>query len=152
MSDLLSKIYAAQRDAAERAVIEHLESTIWKEPNVEALRPKAKFMNPISRDLRHCPPGQWKVVRVNGVIEVHLSKPTMAAVQDVLDTSRLEKIGFLNTSTGEHLGILMLADYLGFNERLPFNKLASEAYRAQVDDKYASIYGDVAIVNDADFK
>jgi hypothetical protein len=109
-------------------------------------------LNPITRDLRTCPSGQWKVARANGVIEVRLGKPTMKEVAAALGAKFLDTVNLRDVG-GRITGVVMLVDDIGFDNGKPVNKLATEIYHAQCRPGTTHpICGDVAIVNDADFE
>lgn len=108
-------------------------------------------LRPITRDLRTCPPGQWKVARANGVIEVRLGKPVITEVMDLIGAAIPDTVNIRN-GEGRPTGVVMMVDDNGHALGKPVNALATEIYHAQcIPGTTHEIRGDVAIVNDEDF-
>lgn len=107
-------------------------------------------MNTITKDLQTVPCGQWKVARVNGIVEVFLGRPAIREVCQAIGADTLDGVNL--RQAGRPTGIVMMVDDTGFVDRKPVNKVATEIYHALcVPGTTHQICGDVAFVNDADF-
>lgn len=109
-------------------------------------------MSQITKDLRIVPPGQWKVARTNGIVEVNVGKPTIDAVLVEIGAQGLDTVNLREQGTGAHTGIVMMVDDTGFIDGKPENPAATAIYHAQCRPGTTHpICGDVAFVNDMDF-
>jgi hypothetical protein len=107
-------------------------------------------MSEITKDLRHVPAGQWKVVRVDGTIEVILGKPTIREVLAAIKATGLDTVAL--RANGVPTGAVMLVDDTGLTDGKPANPVASQLYWEQcIPGTTHPICGDVAICDDSDF-
>ena len=107
-------------------------------------------MPEITKDLTQCPRGQWKVLRVNGIVEVTLGRPTIAGICKAIGADTLDSVNL--RAAGRPPGIVMMVDDTGMVDGKPANPEATKLYHAQCHPGTVHpICGDVAIVNDADF-
>lgn len=104
----------------------------------------------VTKDLRHLPRGQWKVVRVDGTIEVNLGKPSIHEVLAAIKATSLDTV--MLRENGVHTGVVMLVDDTGLTDGKPVNTVATQLYHAQcIPGTTHPICGDVAICDDSDF-
>jgi hypothetical protein len=107
-------------------------------------------MSQITKDPRDVPRGQWKVLRLNGVIEVNLGRPTIDAVRKAIGADTLDTLNL--RAAGRPTGVVMFVDDTGLVDGKPRNQLATAIYHDQCrPGSTHPICGDVAFVNDADF-
>jgi hypothetical protein len=91
--------------------------------------------------------GEFKVIRVSGVEELHEEKPTLDNIYraigcDCIDTVLLHR----------EREIVMIVDDTGMVDGKPLNPKATALYHILCKPQTAwGIHGDVAIVNDKDF-
>lgn len=92
-------------------------------------------------------PGEYKIIRVDGTVTLHESKPIMQRLHrelgcDLVDTVILDR----------EREIVMVVDDSGMVDGKPLNLKATELYQAICKPGTVhGIHGDVAIVNDRDF-
>lgn len=120
-------------------------------------------MTPLSLELLRMvadlSPGQWKVMRTTGVVEVYEQKPTIASIKQHLHCDALDTVN-LRDASGRHTGVAMLVDDIGSDvlttglpgKNLPVNEGATRLYHAQcVPGTTHQIRGDVALCCNEDF-
>lgn len=108
-------------------------------------------MNTITKHLGDCPPGQWKVARVNGIIEVLLERPTIRGICEAIGADTLDSVT-LRDAQGRPSGVVMMVDDSGLIDGKPVNPAATKLYHSVCRPGTTHpICGDVAIVNDGDF-
>jgi hypothetical protein len=107
-------------------------------------------MNQITKDLATVPRGQWKVARVNGIVEVNLGRPTIEAVCKAIGADTIDTVNL--REGGRPTGVVMMVDDTGLVDGKPANPSATALYHSVCRPGTTHpICGDVALVNDADF-
>ena len=108
-------------------------------------------MSEVTKELTAVPRGQWKLVRVDGVIEVRVGKPTPAEVLNAIGATALDTVN-LRGPGGALTGVVMFVDDNGLAKGLQRNVVATAIYHAQCKPGTTHpICGDVGFVNDDDF-
>lgn len=94
--------------------------------------------------------GEWRVIRVDGSIELVESKPTLHAIYGAIGCEICDTV--LLSERGGRPTIIMMVDDTGMIDHKPVNPKASALMRNLHPGYLYDIHGDVAIVHDSDFK
>lgn len=91
--------------------------------------------------------GEFKVIRVDGTVTMHESKPTIRGIQQFIGADCLDSV-ILDFKARQ----VMMVDDTGMCDGKPVNPKATALYRGVCrPGTTGTIHGDVVIVNDGDF-
>lgn len=95
-------------------------------------------------------PGEFKVIRVDGKIELHESNPRLSGIRKLLGADCLDTV-IITHDLGRPV-IVMMVDDTGMIDHKPVNQYATALYHSVCKPgTIHAIHGDVALVHDEDF-